>query len=220
MTHSAKYSFNKNILCHFHLRYAGPIGVEIEHYCIAVTAELWSVTKSHTSAGTSPAPPTLWQLTTLGRMRYRAYSHLGCKLTSVGGHSDAGIAAVNLEARFLSTEHGGGGGEAIREGEDAVTTVHSTLPFLLLQDPHKEPDPQPLHMSNSKSGMCGQQTQHKDRLLNISSLITEGSLLVVIKIHKLATRVSVNTEISASFIAAEFNHMYTLCFGLWHEPKD
>lgn len=153
-------------------------------------------------------------------MRYRAYSHLGCKLTSVGGHSDAGIAAVNLEARFLSTEHGGGGGEAIREGEDAVTTVHSTLPFLLLQDPHKEPDPQPLHMSNSKSGMCGQQTQHKDRLLNISSLITEGSLLVVIKIHKLATRVSVNTEISASFIAAEFNHMYTLCFGLWHEPKD
>lgn len=111
MTHSAKYSFNKNILCHFHLRYAGPIGVEIEHYCIAVTAELWSVTKSHTSAGTSPAPPTLWQLTTLGRMRYRAYSHLGCKLTSVGGHSDAGIAAVNLEARFLSTEHGAGGGE-------------------------------------------------------------------------------------------------------------
>lgn len=47
MTHSAKYSFNKNILCHFHLRYAGPIGVEIEHYCIAVTAELWSVTKPH-----------------------------------------------------------------------------------------------------------------------------------------------------------------------------
>lgn len=46
MTHSAKYSFNKNILCHFHLRYAGPIGVEIEHYCIAVTAELWSVKKA------------------------------------------------------------------------------------------------------------------------------------------------------------------------------
>lgn len=121
MTHSAKYSFNKNILCHFHLRYAGPIGVEIEHYCIAVTAELWSVTKSHTSAGTSPAPPTLWQLTTLGRMHYRAYSHLGCKLTSVGGHSDAGIAAVIWWPRSQIFEHrargGWGGGKKPSEKE-------------------------------------------------------------------------------------------------------
>lgn len=110
--------------------------------------------------------------------------------------------------------------EAIREREDAVTTVITTLLFLLLQDPHKEPGSQTLHESNLKSGKCGQQTQHKDRLLNISPLITEGSLLVVIKIHKLATWVSVNTEIPASFIAAEFNHMYMLCFNLWHEPKD
>lgn len=110
--------------------------------------------------------------------------------------------------------------EAIREREDAVTTVVTTLLFLLLQDPHKEPGSQTLHVSNLKSGKCGQQTQHKDWLLNISSLITEGSLLVVIKIYKLATWVSVNAEISASFIAAEFNHMYTLCFNQWHEPKD
>lgn len=131
MTHSAKYSFNKNILCHFHLRYAGPIGVEIEHYCIAVTAELWSVTKSHTSAGTSPAPPTLWQLTTLGRMRYRAYSHLGCKLTSVGGHSDAGIAAVIWWPRSQIFEHrarrGGGRSHQRRRGCSHHCSFHFTF---------------------------------------------------------------------------------------------